>query len=140
MICHTALKRVICVVCSMWMLSLTPCAGASDFMMKGPNEQRTGPIIRQDNETSCVNSAFLGLIRLYQKRISPIGGRRCGFWPSCSAYGYTAIKEQGPFIGLMMIGDRLTRCNIWKHEGPDYFLLPNGKLYDPPSKNLLFEK
>ena len=121
-------------------LVLTVSAGASDFMMKGPGEKRADPIVHQDYETSSLNLAFIGLIRLYQKRISPIGGNRCGFRPSCSAYGYSALQEQGPFIGVMMIGDRLTRCNIWKREGPDYFRLPNGLLYDPPSKNLLFEK
>jgi len=81
------------------------------------------------------------LIKLYQQRVSSIGGPdRCGFRPSCSNYGYEAIKEQGPVIGLVMIGDRQTRCNIFKEPGPDYALLPNGKLYDPISKNLLFEK
>jgi hypothetical protein len=39
-----------------------------------------------------------------------------------------------------MTADRLTRCNIWKEPGPDYFLLPNGRLYDPISNNLLVEK
>jgi putative membrane protein insertion efficiency factor len=92
-------------------------------------------------ETSCVKLAFLGAIRLYQKRVSSIGGPdRCGFRPSCSAYGYTAIEEEGPVIGLLMTADRLIRCNIFKGPGPDYTLLPNGKLYDPPSKNFLFDR
>ncbi len=94
----------------------------------------------QDLETSTAAVACLGAIRFYQKVISPIGGNRCGFWPSCSAYGYQAIREQGPFLGVIMIGDRQIRCNIWKESGPDYTWLPNGKLYDPPSHNLLFEK
>jgi len=50
-----------------------------------------------------------------------------------------SIREQGPLTGLFMTADRLTRCNIWKEPGPDYTLLPNGKLYDPPSHNLLFD-
>ena len=94
----------------------------------------------QDIETSSVKIALLGTIRFYQNTISRVNGKeRCGFRPSCSAYGYSAIKEKGPVIGIMMTADRLTRCNIWKKPGADYILLPNSKLFDPVSKNLLFE-
>ena len=114
----------------------------SDLTMKGPKEKEPyRQNIDQAVETSCVKLALLGSIRLYQKRVSPIGGPdRCGFRPSCSAYGYTAIEEEGPVIGLLMTADRLTRCNIFKGPGPDYTLLPNGKLYDPPSKNFFFDR
>jgi len=37
-----------------------------------------------------------------------------------------------------MIGDRQIRCNVF--ERPGYTPLPNGKLYDPVSDNLLFKK
>jgi len=124
--------------CSVLILTLS--AFGSDFMMKEPKEKRPDPAVSQEIETSCVKLAFLGTIRLYQKRVSSATGvDRCGFRPSCSAYGYMSIKEQGPMIGLLMTADRLTRCNIWKEPGPDYTLLPNGKLYDPPSQNLLFD-
>jgi uncharacterized protein len=113
----------------------------SEFMMKGPRIDQRHPDMSDGIETSSVRVALLGLIRLYQWRISPVGGPdRCGFRPSCSNYGYEAIKEEGPIVGLMLIGDRLTRCNIFKKPGPDYALLPNGKLFDPISNNLLFEK
>jgi len=114
----------------------------SDLTMKGPRVKAPD---RQDVdrpvETSCVKLAFLGSIRLYQKRVSSTGGPdRCGFRPSCSAYGYAAIEEEGPVIGLLMTADRLIRCNLFKEPGPDYTLLPNGKLYDPPSKNFPFDR
>jgi uncharacterized protein len=122
-------------------LSLIVPVFGSDFMMKGPRIDQWHPDISDDIETSSVRVALLGLIRLYQWRISPVGGPdRCGFRPSCSNYGYEAIKEEGPIVGLMLVGDRLTRCNIFKKPGPDYVLLPNGKLFDPISNNLLFEK
>ncbi len=114
----------------------------SDLTMKGPREKVAHrQSENQALETSCVKLVFLGAIRLYQKRVSSSGGTdRCGFRPSCSVYGYTAIEEEGPVIGLLMTTDRLTRCNIFKGPGPDYTLLPYGKLYDPPSKNLLFDR
>jgi uncharacterized protein len=123
----------------LWSL-VTPALG-SGLMMKGPQTGQRGHDLSEDVETSSVRIALLGLIKLYQRRVSSVGGPdRCGFRPSCSNYGYEAIKEQGPLIGLVMIGDRQTRCNIFKEPGPDYTLLPNGKLYDPISKNLLFDK
>jgi len=121
------------------------CAAAgngygSQASMRGPQEQVGTQSLGQEITTSCFTLAFLGAIKLYQQRLSPIGGPdRCGFRPSCSAYGVAAIREQGPLIGLMMIGDRQVRCHIWKRSGPDYMLLPNGKLFDPPSKNLVFD-
>jgi putative component of membrane protein insertase Oxa1/YidC/SpoIIIJ protein YidD len=122
---------------------LSPAAASfgSDFTMKGPREELRVPDKADDPETSSVGVAMHGLIHFYQDFISSAGGPdRCGFRPSCSRYGYQAIQEQGPIVGIIMIGDRQTRCNIFKEPGPDYPLLPNGKLYDPVSNNLLFEK
>ncbi|MBI5589256.1 MAG: membrane protein insertion efficiency factor YidD [Deltaproteobacteria bacterium] len=108
--------------------------------MKGPRAGTLQPSPARKPPTSSVQIAFLESIKFYQKWVSPIGGDRCGFRPSCSRYGYTAITTQGPVVGLMMTGDRLIRCNIWKSPGPDYFLLPNGRLYDPLSNNLFVDK
>ncbi len=132
-------KILLCIVLTCSVSILPHCAHASDFAMKAP-KAHIAPLPAQDLQTSSVGIAFLGAIKFYQKRISPIGGNRCGFWPTCSAYGYEAIREQGPILGIIMIGDRQIRCNIWKESGPDYTFLPNGKLYDPPTHNLLFEK
>ncbi len=125
-------------VCS-WLIF--PPDGLTDsFTMKGPKEKAVYSSGSQKVETSCVTTAFLGAIQIYQKRIAPVRGIECGFRPSCSHYAASSIQEQGPIIGLMMTADRLTRCNIWKEPGPDYPLLPNGKLFDPPSRNLLLDR
>ncbi|GEM_PF-3711600 len=123
-------------------------AAPSSFALRrgcrGANERARAATLQSasahEPPTSSAQIAFLEFIRFYQKWISPIGGDRCGFRPSCSQYGYEAIATQGPVVGIMMTGDRLTRCNIWKSPGPDYFLLPNGRLYDPISNNLLVDK
>jgi len=111
----------------------------SDFTMKGPREGLRVSEKADGMETSSVRVALLGLIGFYQHFVSPVGGvDRCGFGPSCSRYGHQAIQEQGPVAGVLMTVDRLTRCNMF--ERPGYRRLPNGKLYDPVSNNLLFEK
>jgi putative membrane protein insertion efficiency factor len=121
-------------------LGFAICACGSEAKLKGPNARLQQSSSHHEKETSTVQIVFLQSIRFYQKWISPIRGESCGFRPSCSAYGYAAIEQQGPIVGIMMTADRLTRCNIWKAPGPDYTLLPNGKLFDPLSKNLLSEK
>ncbi|HEU5370674.1 MAG TPA: membrane protein insertion efficiency factor YidD [Ktedonobacterales bacterium] len=63
----------------------------------------------------------LGLIRFYQKVISPMTPPSCRFEPTCSQYGYEAIQRFGFFRGGWMAVKRIGRCH------PFY----NGNLYDP---------
>jgi hypothetical protein len=63
----------------------------------------------------------LGLIRFYQKFISPMTPPSCRFEPTCSQYGYEAIQRFGFFRGGWMAAKRIGRCH------PFY----NGNLYDP---------
>ena len=129
---------ILAVVCLL--VSAAP-AVCSEAAMKGP-----GAMIHRHSvgdpgpETSAVKLAFLGAIDLYRSRISPIQGQRCGFYPTCSAFGRQAVSEYGALQGVLMTADRLTRCNIFKEAGPDYFLLPGGRLFDPVSANTLIEK
>lgn len=89
-------------------------------------------------ETSSVKLAALGAIWVYRTFVSPTQVARCGFYPSCSSFGLQAVREHG-LQGIPMTTDRLTRCNLLKGPGPDYYPLPNGKLFDPVSRNLLVE-
>lgn len=64
---------------------------------------------------------LVGLIRLYQRHISPHTGSKCRFEPTCSAYAIQAIETHGSAKGLMLFTWRFLRCN------------PFGKIgYDPP--------
>ncbi len=127
------------IVFAVCLLLLPPGTPRSQAGMKGPAAPAHGPIRDREPETSSVKLVFLGAIELFQKRISPIEGPRCGFSPSCSAFGHQSVREHGPVRGVMMTADRLMRCNLFKEPGPDYPLLPDGRLFDPPSKNLLNE-
>jgi uncharacterized protein len=112
------------------------CSGGA---MNGPPEEKHRPPSGNNLETSVVRIALMGAIDFYRKRISPIGASRCGFHPTCSAFGLQAVREKGALLGVIMTCDRLTRCNIFKGPGPDYLLLPDGRLFDPVSGNLLSE-
>jgi putative membrane protein insertion efficiency factor len=69
----------------------------------------------------------LGLIRLYQKTISPDHSWLkakyptgfCRFYPSCSEYGYQAIQKYGLVFGLFKSIWRILRCNPWSRGGID---------------------
>ena len=62
-------------------------------------------------ETSVFKIMVLGLIRLYQLNLSGKTGTDCNFYPSCSRYGFTAIKKFGGIKGGIMAVDRVLRCH-----------------------------
>ncbi|WP_194925507.1 membrane protein insertion efficiency factor YidD [Catenulispora pinisilvae] len=65
---------------------------------------------------------LMGLIRLYQIVLSPVVNWRgpvCKFEPSCSHYGYEAVKTHGAIKGGGMTVWRVLRCNPWSAGGYD---------------------
>jgi putative membrane protein insertion efficiency factor len=62
---------------------------------------------------------FIGLIRFYQKVISPYTPPSCRFTPTCSHYGIEAIRKHGPIRGLWLTLKRLVRCHPWGGSGYD---------------------
>lgn len=112
----------------------------SPAAMKGPPSPAAHlHPLPQEPDPSPLKLLALAAITFYRSYISPTQGPRCGFYPSCSAFGLQAVREHGAIRGMMMTTDRLTRCNLLKGPGTDYYLLPNGKLFDPVSRNLLSE-
>lgn len=108
--------------------------------MKGPaNSLSLAPDV-QTQPASPLRNVLLGAIHFYRQVISPTQGARCGFYPSCSTFGMHAVHHYGALKGSMLTADRLTRCNIFKQPGPDYYQRPDGRLYDPVEANLLKER
>lgn len=70
---------------------------------------------------------LMGLIRLYQKTLSPDHGwfknlheqGYCRYHPTCSQYAYEAIGRYGSFKGSWLGLKRITRCNPWSKGGLD---------------------
>jgi len=62
-------------------------------------------------EVSELKLIATGLIRLYQLFISSQDMPVCNFTLSCSHFGMAAIRKYGFFYGILMISDRLQRCN-----------------------------
>jgi uncharacterized protein len=66
-----------------------------------------------------VKYVLMGLIRLYQRIVSPWLGPVCRYYPSCSQYGYEAIKVHGAAKGTVLTAWRVLRCNPWSAGGVD---------------------
>ena len=68
---------------------------------------------------SIVCCFLTGLIKLYQKAVSPFKPSCCRFTPTCSQYAIEAIEEHGAFKGGMLAAWRILRCNPFCKGGYD---------------------
>lgn len=61
----------------------------------------------------------LKLIRFYKIFISPLLGKNCRFYPTCSDYTYQAIEKYGLIKGMYLGLRRIIRCNPFNPGGYD---------------------
>jgi len=71
-----------------------------------------------------MSKILIYIIKLYQKLISPLFGKRCRFYPTCSSYAIQCLKEYGFFYGLYLSVKRILKCHPYNKGG-----------YDPIPKN-----
>lgn len=62
---------------------------------------------------------LIGLIRIYQRFISPLKPKCCRFTPTCSSYAIEALAKRGLFVGLALTVYRVLRCNPFGRGGYD---------------------
>lgn len=61
--------------------------------------------------TKIIPAILQGLIRLYQRVLSPLLGPRCRYYPSCSQYTLEALQVHGLRRGLWLGVRRIARCH-----------------------------
>jgi hypothetical protein len=62
---------------------------------------------------------IIGIIRFYQKFISPLKPPTCIYTPTCSEYTLQSVKKFGVFKGLFLGFKRILRCNPMYEGGED---------------------
>ena len=62
---------------------------------------------------------FIGLIRGYQRFISPLFPPSCRYYPTCSNYSVHAIQKHGAIKGSIMGISRILRCHPFVKGGYD---------------------
>jgi hypothetical protein len=62
---------------------------------------------------------LIALVRFYQYAISPMLGRRCRYFPTCSEYTVDAIQKYGALKGGWLGAKRICRCHPWHPGGYD---------------------
>lgn len=61
----------------------------------------------------------LGVIRFYQRCISPFTPPACRFWPTCSNYAAVAVQQHGFWRGSWLAVRRLLKCHPFHPGGYD---------------------
>ncbi|MFW6011020.1 MAG: membrane protein insertion efficiency factor YidD [Desulfosalsimonas sp.] len=59
------------------------------------------------------------IIKLYQALVSPLIGKRCRFYPSCSEYACESIRRFGAVRGIWLAARRLVKCHPFHPGGVD---------------------
>jgi len=62
-----------------------------------------------------MKKVVLFLIKTYSKLISPLLGKNCRFYPTCSSYGYHAVDKLGVMKGGILTLKRILKCHPWHH-------------------------
>lgn len=66
-----------------------------------------------------MRALLIGVIRLYQRLLSPLLGPRCRFHPTCSAYAVQALEQHGVVRGSVLAARRVVRCHPLNDGGFD---------------------
>jgi putative membrane protein insertion efficiency factor len=76
------------------------------------------------------------MVELHRKYISPIDGKNCPMYPSCSRYSLQCLEKHGIVIGWVMTCDRLLRCGRDELRlSPEIIVNDERLCYDPLENN-----
>jgi putative membrane protein insertion efficiency factor len=82
-------------------------------------------------KTESSGAAAIGLIRAYQRLLSPWLGAQCRYFPTCSSYAIEAISRFGVWRGAWLGLRRIGRCQ-------PFAFLGGGSGVDPVPKDYVW--
>jgi putative membrane protein insertion efficiency factor len=80
-----------------------------------------------------MTTLLVWIIRGYQLLLSPLMGRTCRFYPSCSHYAIEALRVHGALRGSWLTVRRLGRCHPFHPGGVDH-VPPASPKQSPPAE------
>ena len=66
-----------------------------------------------------IKKIIIKFINIYKIFISPILGKNCRFYPSCSSYAVISIEKYGIFMGTIKSIIRILKCHPFNKGGVD---------------------
>jgi hypothetical protein len=75
------------------------------------------------------------LVKIYANYISPIDGKECPMYPSCSTYSQLCFERHGLVMGWVMTCDRLLHEADEMGKVPIIHIHGAERFYDPPENN-----
>lgn len=62
---------------------------------------------------------LIGIVRFYQRGVSPFTPAACRFTPTCSEYARQSLERHGALRGGWLSVRRILRCHPWGGQGYD---------------------
>lgn len=87
--------------------------------MAESNEPESTPDDALQTRTGFATRFGIGLVRFYQRFISPVLPASCRYQPTCSQYTLEAIRRYGLIKGSWMGAKRIGRCHPFHPGGYD---------------------
>ncbi|AFV04005.1 MAG: membrane protein insertion efficiency factor YidD [Dehalobacter sp. 4CP] len=66
-----------------------------------------------------METVFVSIIVFYQRFVSPLKGRTCRFYPTCSDYAIQSVKKYGIIKGIGKSLIRIAKCHPFHPGGYD---------------------
>ncbi len=91
---------------------------------------------RHQDSSHPVKRGLGSMVKFFQDYLSPLDGPKCPHYPTCSQFSRESLSLYGPFWGVVMTANRLTREYDGLLESGHYQLVYKGKVraYDPPEQ------
>lgn len=101
---------------------------------RGPLGKRGAEKTSYGQAKSAINP-LRSLVQVYRNYISPIDGKTCPMYPSCSGYSLLCFEEHGFFVGWVMTCDRLLHEADEMRGAPLIYINGVKRFYDPLKNN-----
>ena len=101
---------------------------------KGPWKEHVTGHSRSDQVHKAFNPLRV-LVQFHRDFLSPIDGKECPMYPSCSAYSLQCMKKHGAFVGWMMSCDRLLHEADEMRRAPIVYVNGKARFQDPVENN-----